>query len=188
MPVIKVFPQDVDRKLTEVFARFGYDGASMELLSQATGLKKASLYHRFPGGKKEMARHVLSNITAWFLDRVDAVIRDTSRPLDVRLEEALVAISDLFANGDRNCPLRMLSAGSESASFQEAIAACFAILSDGFSLVAMENGLPEDIAKAKAMEAIINIQGSLVLSRAMNDNNIFRTSISAIPKLLGQRN
>eukprot|EP01034_Spumella_vulgaris_P003226 gene3226-4166_t len=48
MPVTKVFPEDVDRKLTEVFTRFGYDGASMELLSQATGLKKASLYHRFP--------------------------------------------------------------------------------------------------------------------------------------------
>ncbi|MDQ6479893.1 TetR/AcrR family transcriptional regulator [Dyadobacter sp. LHD-138] len=188
MPVIKVFPQDVDRKLTEVFTRFGYDGASMELLSQATGLKKASLYHRFPGGKKEMAQHVLLNIRTWFLERIDAVIRDPSLPLEARLAEALKAIRDLFEDGDRNCPLRMLSAGSESAFFQEAIAACFTILSDGFSHIAMENGLPENVAKAKAMEAMINIQGSLILSRALKDNTIFGTSISAIPKLLGQRN
>jgi TetR/AcrR family transcriptional repressor of lmrAB and yxaGH operons len=188
MALIKVFPQDVDKKLTEVFTRYGYDGASMEMLSQATGLKKASLYHRFPGGKKEMAQHVLLSVRAWFLEQVDAVIRDTTMPLDVRLAKALQAISDLFADGDRNCPLRMLSTGSESMNFQESIASCFTILRDGFSLIAMENGFPEDMAKSKAMEAIINIQGSLVLSRAMNDTSIFKTSMSAIPKLLGQGN
>lgn len=188
MPVLKVFPKDVDRKLTEVFTRFGYDGASMELLAQATGLKKASLYHRFPGGKKEMAQHVLLNVRAWFEEQVDAVLRDTSMPTELRLAKALRAISDLFADGNRNCPLRMLSAGSESATFQASIASCFTILLDGFARIAMENDLPEDLAKSKAMEVIINIQGSLVLSRAMNDNHIFKTSIAAIPQLLGAGN
>ncbi|MEM8810542.1 MAG: TetR/AcrR family transcriptional regulator, partial [Cyanobacteria bacterium P01_G01_bin.38] len=36
-------------KLTPVFRRYGYEGASLSMLSKATGLGKASLYHHFPG-------------------------------------------------------------------------------------------------------------------------------------------
>lgn len=185
MPVTKVFPKDVDRKLSEVFTRFGYDGASMELLSQATGLKKASLYHRFPGGKKDMAAHVLKNVEQWFLDNFQFIIEQENIPVDERLEKALLAISSLFEDGARNCSLRMLSACSETPYFQASIASCFTIISNAFTKVAIENGMTESVATGKAMQAIINIQGSLVLSRAMNDNNIFKTSIAAIPELLG---
>lgn len=187
MAIIKVFPEDVDKKLAEVFTLYGYDGASMELLSRASGLKKASLYHRFPGGKKEMALHVLSNIEAWFMEKFNAVIQDTQLPVDQRLHIALESISTLFSDGDRNCPLRMLSAGSESSTFQEPIARCFTIIKESFKKIGMENGLPQKIAEAKATEAIIDIQGSLILSRAMKDNHIFRTSLAAIPELLGKQ-
>jgi TetR/AcrR family transcriptional repressor of lmrAB and yxaGH operons len=185
MPAIKVFPEDVDRKLTEVFTRYGYDGASMELLSQATGLKKASLYHRFPGGKKDMAAHVIKNVEAWFQENVDDVLQNETVPVSEKLSHALSAIRDLFEDGVRNCPLRMLSACTEASYFQSSIACCFSLLKNGFSKIATENGMDESTAQKKAMEAIINIQGSLVLSRAMNDNAIFITSISAVPQLLG---
>ena len=185
MPVIKVIPEDVDRKLTEVFTRYGYDGASMELLSQATGLKKASLYHRFPGGKRDMAAHVLRKTEIWFGEHVGAVLHDRDREIKERLLQAIQEISLLFEDGSRNCSLRMLSACSESAYFQETIASCFTIIKDGFSFIARENGLSETDADEKSTQAIINIQGSLVLSRAMNDTGIFKASINAIPQLLG---
>ena len=41
--------QDLMQRLSCVFRDVGYDGASLSILSEATGLKKASLYHRFPG-------------------------------------------------------------------------------------------------------------------------------------------
>jgi TetR/AcrR family transcriptional repressor of lmrAB and yxaGH operons len=185
MPAIKVFPEDVDRKLTDVFTRFGYDGASMELLSQATGLKKASLYHRFPGGKKDMAAHVIRNVEIWFQENVNSVLQNETEPVEEKLGHALAAIRNLFEDGARNCPLRMLSACTETSYFQSAIASCFFVLKNGFSKIARENGMDESTAQAKAVEAMINIQGSLVLSRAMNDNSIFKTSISAVPQLLG---
>lgn len=185
MPVTKVFPKDVDRKLNEVFTRFGYDGASMELLSQATGLKKASLYHRFPGGKKDMAAHVLKKMEQWFLENFLFVIDQENIPVEERLEKALFALSSLFEDGSRNCSLRMLSACSETPYFQASIASCFTVISNAFIKVALEKGMTESVASARAMQAIINIQGSLVLSRAMNDNDIFKTSIAEIPGLLG---
>lgn len=184
MAVTKVVPEDVDRKLSEVFTSFGYDGASMELLSQATGLKKASLYHRFPGGKRDMAAHVLKKVELWFLENVQGIIEHENLPVEERLEKALLAISYLFEDGARNCSLRMLSACSETPYFQETIARCFTILSNSFTRIAIDNGMEESLAKARALEAVINIQGSLVLSRAMKDNNIFKTSIAAIPNLL----
>jgi len=49
---------DLICKLTDVFRNVGYDGASLAVLADATGLKKASLYHRFPGGKEQMAEEV----------------------------------------------------------------------------------------------------------------------------------
>lgn len=40
MPKEEVIP-----KLVSVFRHYGYEGATVSRLSQATGLKKASLYH-----------------------------------------------------------------------------------------------------------------------------------------------
>src|SRR5687767_6837809 len=46
--------------LAEVFRSHGYEGATLALISQATGLGKGSLYHFFPGGKAQMAADVLA--------------------------------------------------------------------------------------------------------------------------------
>jgi len=51
----KVLDETILKGLAEVFRSKGYEGASLKDLSEATGLKKASLYHRFPNGKSEMA-------------------------------------------------------------------------------------------------------------------------------------
>ena len=42
---------DVLPLLAEVFREHGYEGASLSLISKATGLGKGSLYHFFPGVK-----------------------------------------------------------------------------------------------------------------------------------------
>ena len=65
MPTSKVDPDDLIDRLLEVFRTVGYDGATLSKLSQATGLQRASLYHRFPGGKKAMAAAVLAHAGAW---------------------------------------------------------------------------------------------------------------------------
>jgi AcrR family transcriptional regulator len=54
------------RALGEVFRAHGYEGASLTLITEATGLGKGSLYHLFPGGKEQMAAEVLADIDGWF--------------------------------------------------------------------------------------------------------------------------
>ena len=47
--------------LGEVFRAHGYEGASLTLITQATGLGKGSLYNFFPDGKEQMAAEVLAH-------------------------------------------------------------------------------------------------------------------------------
>ena len=62
MANLKYSQNDVIQSLLEVFRKVGYDGASLQQLANATGLKKSSLYHRFPEGKKQMAEEVLKAV------------------------------------------------------------------------------------------------------------------------------
>ena len=55
-------------RLSNVFRDVGYEAATLTMLAQATGLQKASLYHRFPEGKEQMAREVLQDAAAWLAD------------------------------------------------------------------------------------------------------------------------
>ena len=58
--------KDLVDKLTDIFCEYGYDGTSLTILSQNTGLGRASLYYHFPGGKEEMANAVYEKISRDF--------------------------------------------------------------------------------------------------------------------------
>ncbi|WP_367608525.1 TetR/AcrR family transcriptional regulator [Teichococcus wenyumeiae] len=48
--------------LAEAFREPGFEGASLSILSKATGLREGSLYNFFPGGKEEMMEAVVADI------------------------------------------------------------------------------------------------------------------------------
>lgn len=70
--------KDVIAMLAEIFREHGYDGTSLSLITEKTGLGKGSLYHFFPGGKEEMAEAVLGDISAWFRTHIFDVLRGTT--------------------------------------------------------------------------------------------------------------
>lgn len=63
---------DVLRTIEETFRRVGYDGASLEVLTRATGLNRSSLYNAF-GCKQDMMRRAAETYTA----RNCAILTDT---------------------------------------------------------------------------------------------------------------
>lgn len=180
----KVNPENVDLKLFETFSEFGYDGASMELLSQVTGLKKASLYHRFPNGKKEMAQQALKIVEQWILTNIVALSLDKTVKAETRLKKAINAIDQLYNGGANNCLLRTLSVGTDSNAFKTAVSNCFELLADGFSGIATDLGLPPEVAQQKAKQVNLLIQGSLVLTGATGDKGYFKNCLINIPALL----
>ncbi|MCY7320404.1 MAG: TetR/AcrR family transcriptional regulator, partial [Phormidesmis sp. CAN_BIN36] len=62
-------------ELVKVFRQYGYEGATLAKLSEATGLGKASLYHHFPKGKEEMASAVLDYLNRGLQEQILAPLR-----------------------------------------------------------------------------------------------------------------
>jgi len=66
--------------LAECFARTATKGATLALISEATGLGKGSLYHFFPDGKAQMAAEVVADIDSWFEVNIFAPLREADDP------------------------------------------------------------------------------------------------------------
>lgn len=66
----------------------GYLGASLDAVASETGIRKASLYHHFPGGKEEMYREAALTHIAREAARVERAVTAS----DV-LEDRLVAVA-----------------------------------------------------------------------------------------------
>ena len=80
MPAKKIDEAFLIDQLGKVFRIHGYEGASLSLIAEATGLKRASLYHRFPGGKEEMAEAVLTHVDDWFGSHILAPLSEPGKP------------------------------------------------------------------------------------------------------------
>ena len=117
----KVLDIEMLTNLTEVFRRRGYEGASLAELAEATGLKKASLYHRFPGGKQEMAEAVLSHLDKWVEQHIFSILLDENLALEQRLKNSLNNIKSFYDNGGQACIFRAFSMQAGLELFEQQI-------------------------------------------------------------------
>src|SRR5437667_12650098 len=94
----KISDERLFQGLSDVFRRKGYDGASYSDLMKATGLVKASLYHRFPGGKAEMVDAILSTVDRHFAEYVLKPASEEGRPRD-RARKIVLTLSESYDTG-----------------------------------------------------------------------------------------
>lgn len=168
-----------------VFRDVGYEGASLARLAEAAGLQKASLYHRFPGGKAEMAEAVLASALGWFEASVFAPMRGEGAPAD-RLADVAAALDRFYSGGRQACLLNMLSAPRGEGPFEAAIKAAFRALVDAFAALARDGGIAPEDASVRAERVVMLLHGSLVLSRGLGSPKPFRAFIAHLPAdLLG---
>lgn len=181
-----VSDDDLLDRLGAVFRARGFAGASLAELSSATGLKRASLYHRFPGGKEQMAREVLTAAAAWLEREVIAPLAAEASPA-ARLTDLLAALERFYDGGRQACLLNMLSAARiEDGPFAAEIGAMFTRLIDAFAGVAEDAGHAPAEASARAERAVMLLQGGLVLARGKGCVAPFRRALEALRReLLG---
>ena len=120
MPAPKIRDEDLLERLTRVFQDHGFEGASLSRISAATGLEKASLYHRFPGGKDQMAEAVLAHVGRWFVENLLAPLRETG-PVAARIRETGRRIQAFYEDGQRSCLLDTLSLRDGSTALHDAV-------------------------------------------------------------------
>ena len=165
-------------QLMTLFRTEGYDGASLSEISRATGLGKSSLYHHFAGGKAEMATAVLAHLDRMLAPAVAAAMAlddDRATPKKV---DALLAVLDAFYEGGRAaCLLERLTASVDRALFAAPLAAAFASLLRCFQSLARQAGHARPDAERRAEDAMVTLQGALVVAAGTNDAAVFRRAL-----------
>jgi len=167
--------------LAEVFREHGYAGASLALLGARAGLGKGSLYHAFPGGKEEMAQAVLDAIGAWFAAEIYAPLRDDPDPR-AAIRRMLVETGAYFRSGRRVCLVGALALSDERDRFATRIAGYFAEWRDALADALGRAGRAQ--AADLAEDAVLAIQGGLVLARALDDADVFARLLDRLERRL----
>ena len=166
--------------LLQLFRQHGYDGATLAKISEATGLGKASLYHHFPGGKDQMVEVVLDFVEGWVDENIARPLQSDGEAL-TRLQGMCDRISELYENGEQPCILAILLMGSGRDLFHAKVSLRLREWIEAIAAVLIEAGTSETLAKQRAENAVIAIQGSLILSRGLDDPTIFQRVIQEIP-------
>jgi AcrR family transcriptional regulator len=170
----QILPILIDR-----FRAHGYDGLSLATISKATGLGKASLYHHFPKGKEQMAREVLVTAQNWITQELVQVMKSDLSP-DVRLETTIKKLDQFYASGRKACLLDVMVTENSSSSIVDLVAASFGSLTEGFQKLAQDFGHTRARAKILSEEAVVRIQGSLVVSMGTRDPKVFRSQMNIL--------
>lgn len=163
-------------QLSEVFRAHGYDGATLALISEATGLGKGSLYNYFPGGKEQMAEEVLAAIDQWFVDHIYKPLRTTSDPAK-GIADMFTAVDNYFRSGQRVCLVGVIALGASRDVFGEKVKVYFAGWVDALATALRRFGYERTIARRKSEQAVLEIQGALVLARALDDPKLFARAL-----------
>jgi len=182
MPRTKLSREEVVERIAEEFRSHGYAATTLSRIAAATGLGRASLYHHFPGGKDDMVRQVFRKVGEE-VGEILALLEAPGDPRD-RITASMKAVGRFYAGGAKNCLLgsMVLSGGSEL--FADELAAAFGAWIDTLSATVRDAGVPAAIARRRAEDAVIRLQGALVVTRGMKDTGVFRRLLAELPDQL----
>jgi AcrR family transcriptional regulator len=186
MPANRVSDEELLGRIAEVFRLNGYEGASIRLLSRATGLERASLYHRFPDGKEQMAAAVVGETCQWFEQNVFLPLKVQGNPAG-KVRRVATNLRDFYRRGTLGCVLDTMTLGDGPAAVRSMIRTAYAAWLDAFEGVAREAGISGSAARSRAQQALVEIEGSLVVARVAGDSKPFVRVLRNLPNLLTGR-
>lgn len=164
--------------LAEIFREHGYEGASLKLIGEGTGLGKGSLYHFFPGGKEEMAEAVLEDIAGWFEAHVYRPLGE-GEPAQA-LAGMFAAVSEYFRSGRRVCLVGAFALNDSRDRFPALVRPYFDRWLAALSGALERGGAGRGEAARLAREVVAGIQGAIVLTRALDDETPFREALERL--------
>lgn len=183
MPPRSIEDTDLLARLAVLFRQLGYEGASLAVIAEVTGLQKSSLYSRFPGGKQQMAADVAAAVSVVFATELLAPLR-SEQPLGVRVEQVAANLHAFYRGGALSCLLDMLSFGDPGPAATKQLNTAAAYWIESFATVARAAGASPVEALVRAQDAIAGIEGGLVLARVTGESEAFGRALGRLPELL----
>ena len=182
MRLAKLGKEQVLRRLTEVFRARGYEGASYAQIMAATGLVKASLYNRYPGGKEEMVYAILSEVDREFSEYILKPAYEAGPP-EKRARQMARRLGEFYQSGERWCLLDTLTIASGQKTLAHARRS-MEFWIGSFARVAREAGLPSAVARRRAEDVVAALEGGLIVSRVTGNPQPFRRALESLPSRL----
>jgi TetR/AcrR family transcriptional regulator, lmrAB and yxaGH operons repressor len=169
-------------RLSEVFRVSGFEGASLGALAEGAALQRASLYHRFPGGKAQMAEAVMGRVRGFFMRALEPMASDSD--VAAGIAESARRISQIYDGGRLPCVLDTLTLSGAPEAIRVSAAEITAAWIDAMATAAQRGGAAAGAARLAAEDAFIRIEGSLVLARLRGDPTAFRRAMAELPQML----
>lgn len=186
MPPAKLEEDRLIALLAGLFRRYGYEGTSLAMIAEATGLAKASLYHRFPAGKEEMATAVLSTVRDMVRQGLLAPAWAPGDP-GARLKAIGENLQAFYQQGTLPCILDSMSITVEAhPQLQRGVREILDVFLEGLQRLAMDFGHAPPEARRRAEDALTAVQGSLVVSRLEGHGAVFMRTLQALPMTLAR--
>ncbi len=170
---------EIIEQLGEVFREYGFEGASLSLITERTGLGKGSLYHFFPGGKEQMADEVLAGIETWFEREIFLPLENASDPRQ-GLAAMLAAVEAYFRSGRHICLVGAFALCNTRDRYATRIDTYFEAWTATIAQALEKLGRRPPFAQSEAEAMLSLVQGALVLARARNDPAIFTRMLARI--------
>ena len=164
------------RAAAELFQRQGYHGTGLAEIIAQSGAPKGSIYHHFPGGKEDLAKHALTLAG----DDISALVarcfaNDASFEAGVgRLAKALAQWFDNSTQGN-GCPIAavLIDAAADSIILRDLCGSIFADWAKLAASQAQENGFEPAHADALGRCTVTAMEGAWILARASNTSAPF---------------
>jgi TetR/AcrR family transcriptional repressor of lmrAB and yxaGH operons len=176
MPAPLLTKPDILSRLLDLFRDKGFDGASLSDISESTGLGKSSLYHYFPNGKEEIAEQVLAHLEEQLEQALFEPMRSTGTPRK-KLDRMLDTIDSFYDGGKKACLLERLCASVDARRFRRPLGHAFNAWIDAVEALGVESGLPRAVARHRAEDLVVRIEGALVVSAGTGNTSVFARAI-----------
>jgi hypothetical protein len=82
--------------------------------------------------------------------------------------------------------LDTMTLGGGTPAIRDSIRAAYAAWIEAFERVAQEAGMPSSLARSRAQQALIEIEGSLVVARVTGDSKPFLRVVQELPSVLAR--
>lgn len=177
MPAPILAREEVLDLLLNTFRDRGYEGASLAELSTATGLGKSSLYHYFPGGKEDMAEQVLAHLDRQLSSNLYEPLQSAQTPAR-KLGVMLDALDAFYESGRKACLLERLCASVDRTRFRRPLRQAFTVWIEVVETICLEAGLSKAVARARAEDFVVRIEGALIVCAGTGDYGVFARTIT----------
>ncbi len=183
MRPVSIEDNDLIDALSRVISRHGFEGASLQMLSDAAGLKRASLYHRFPGGKAEILNAALDRAA----ERFEVMLAPAYEDADptTRANALAKSIDGYYDGGSESCLIVAMSLDDDER--RTMASPCINAWTSAFAKIATDSGTKPKAANERAVDLVAQIEGALVIASATGDTTPFARAMKRIPETLTSR-